>query len=262
MATAQARKFLFDTSFDPEDIRRDREAALAAERERAEAEVRALAEAAAPKEPEPEPEPPAPSFSLEDLQAASAQSYADGEQAGLAAAMASVGQRSSLVLAQLPEQIGELLAGQRRTDDALAEQTVRIALTLARKLLPELARRHGLTEIEALVRRCIADMLEEPRLVIRVSDGVIDAIREQLQPIADELGYAGALVLLVDPALGPADCRVEWADGGAERIADQLWQQIDAAVAGFFDYPQVAPPAAESDTAPPADDVPTEGPQS
>ena len=259
MATAPARKFLFDTSFDPEDLRRDQlQAEAAAERERAAAEALALAEAAPPPE-EPAPEPPAPTFSLEELQAASAQSYADGEQAGLAAARAAVEQQLAAALAHLPEQIATLLAAQRRSDDALAEQTVRVALTLARKLLPELARRHGLSEIEALIRRSLADMLEEPRIVVRVSDGLIEPIRDRLQPIADELGYPGALVLLVDPALGPADCRVEWADGGAERIADRLWQQIDAAVAGFFDYPQAVPAVADSsDTAPETGGSPAE----
>jgi flagellar assembly protein FliH len=257
MAAATARKFLFETSFDPEDIRRAREEALAeAERARAEAEAQARAEAdaalaAARPEPEPEPEPPPPTFSEEELAAARAAAYAEGEQAGHAAAMASIEQHLALAMGEVPRQLADLVDDQRRSDEALAEQTVRIAVTLARKLMPELARRRGLEEIEALLRSCLTDMLDEPRIVVRVSDGLIDAVRDRLQPIADELGYGGALVLLVDPALGPADCRVEWADGGCERIADKLWQDIDAAVARFFDYPVAQAGHAAADAEPP-----------
>jgi flagellar assembly protein FliH len=261
MATAQARKFLFETSFDPEDLRRARDEALArAERERAEAEARAAAEAA-PPEPEPEPEPPPPSFGEEEMAAARAEAFAEGERAGQEAAMATVERHLALALAQIPPQLAGMVEDQRRSDEALGEQTLRIALTIARKLMPELARRQGLGEVEALVRACLADMLEEPRIVVRVSDGLIEAVRTRLQPIADELGFAGALVLLVDPALGPADCRVEWADGGAERIADGLWRDIDAAVARFFDYPGIDGPAEAAAAPPAADETGAEPPQ-
>jgi hypothetical protein len=45
------------------------------------------------------------------------------------------------------------------------------------------------------------------------------------------------VTVLPDDALGPADCRVEWASGGAERVAAQMWREFDAATQRIFSDP-------------------------
>lgn len=228
------QKYLFDTSFDPEDMRREEDA----RRRAREAAAKAEAEARANAKTAGEAKPAEPTFGKADLEAAESKGYAAGEDAGRAAALNGIQQTLGEALASVARQLGPLIERQRLDQETTVEQSVQLALAITRKVLPELARRKGLAEIEALVRDCLKDMSEEPRIVIRVSDDMLDLVRARIEPLGESLGFPGSIVLLAEPSFGPADCRVEWADGGAERLAAQVWQDIETAVGRFLEYPQ------------------------
>ncbi|MCA8909402.1 MAG: hypothetical protein KDA49_12755 [Rhodospirillaceae bacterium] len=229
------QKFLFETSFDPEDIRRAKEAEARRKREA----ERAAAEAAAKAVVQPEPE--LPHFSEDDVEAARAAGYAEGEDAGRAEALNGIERHLADMIEQIPGTLGALVTAQKQSDADLVEHAVGIAVTVGRKLFPELARRRGLVEIEAVVRDCLAEMIDEPRLVIRVSDEMLDMVRARLDTLVAESGFEGAIVCMADPAMGPSDCRVDWADGGAERLSSRLWEEVEATIGRFFDYPGAVP---------------------
>lgn len=204
-------RFLFETSFDPEEI--------------------ALREEAARRKAVQPAAPPAPTFTEKQLVEARAKARAEGEQAGLSTAMAGIESRLATLLEGLPGQIQAVMADRQAADAALQAQTVEVALAVAQKLLPELARRHGMVEVEAVIAAALAEMLDEPRLVVRVADSNLDALRGRMEALSAEAGYQGAIILLADPALGPSDCRIEWADGGTARLSSRLWQDIDQTIA-------------------------------
>ena len=232
------RKFLFDESFDPDDIRRRKDAELV--RQAAEA---AAAEAATVVTPEPvvPEEPPEPTFSEAELEAARKAARAEGEAAGQQKAQQAVEAKLATAVAQIQPELSRLVEEQKLSDAALTEHAAQVGITVCRQLFPDLARKRGMAEVEAVIKDCLTDMIDEPRLVIRVNDDLLDAMRGRLSALSSETGFGGAVVLMADPNLGPSDCRVDWADGGAERVADQLWTQVDRAIARFLEYPQLAP---------------------
>lgn len=212
------RKFLFERSFD--DTFHRQEEPLPPVR---------------PAEPEPEPEPqqlepappPEPTFSQAELLQAHEDGYGDGFAAGKAAAENAAAIRLEATLSSVADALTGLLdhavasAGERRAE------AIEIALSIARKLLPAQERRHGLAEVEAMVADCVAELIEEPRLVIRLNDEMLDPVAGRIDELTTARGFAGKVVLLADAALGYGDCRIEWADGGAERIGERLWHDID-----------------------------------
>ena len=111
------------------------------------------------------------------------------------------------------------------------EGVIRIGAAISRKLLPELARRQGTAEAEAMLGAVITELIDEPRMVIRVADDDLDTISEKIDTIATRRGFAGKVVLLAETSVAPGDCRIEWADGGVERDSARLWHDIDLAVA-------------------------------
>ncbi len=220
-APAPSTKYLFEVSFDGEaDPAGDEPPAPVAD--------------AAPEPEGPPPIPPA-TFSEDDLVQACAAARAEGEEAGRQIAAEAFDAQANRLLEALLAQINDLVARQRDADGDLARQSVEIAIATARKCLPQMARRGGLMEIEDMVREILGGMLDEPRVVIRVADSVLDDLRARIDAIGQRLGFQGSVVLLSDPDMGPADCRVDWADGGAERIARNVWDDIDAAVKRAFD---------------------------
>ena len=176
------------------------------------------------------PEPPPPVFTAEELDAARAEALAEGRRLGETAATASVGGRIERLLSQVADRFGQLVAAQECADQQLVEQAVQLSLTFTRKLMPELSRRQGIAEIEAVARECLQGMLNRPRIVIRVAEEMLEPMGARVTALTDDLGYDGAVILRGDAALSPGDCQVDWAEGGAERISQRIWQDIESAV--------------------------------
>lgn len=216
------RKFLFETSFD--EIQRRREEPMPPPRPE--------------PEPEPEPEPappPEPSFSSAELLQAHEDGYADGFAAGKAAAEGATAARLAASLQGIEEMLARLLGGAAAEAEAGRREMVGIALAISRKLLPSFSQRHGLAEIEEMVAQCVGELVDEPRLVIRVADAMLDAVAEKVEAVTAARGFAGRVVMLADAALPPGDCRIEWADGGVERDTARLWRDVDALAARLLD---------------------------
>lgn len=205
-------KFLFDTQFD-----------------------------APPPPPEPEvveevvpeipPEPPAPTFSEAELEDAKKRAWddalAEGIRQGRAEILAAQGEVQNRLLESINNRIADVLTEQAARHTASRDMAMQIALAIARKILPNYTQRHGLAEVEAVVTQVMSEMGSEPRLVVRVADSQLDTITIKVQREAEQRGFAGKIVFMGDPEMGPADCRIEWAEGGVERDVRRLWSEID-----------------------------------
>ncbi|UEM04236.1 flagellar assembly protein FliH [Skermanella rosea] len=222
---SSTRKFLFDTEFDV-DVARRREERLAAE---------SVAAKPPPPEPEEPPPPPEPVFKSADLLQAHEDGYADGFANGKAQAEAAMAARIAATLDRLADQIEYIVQSAAESAARQREGVIEIGAAIARKLLPDFARRQGTAEIESMIAACVSDLIDEPRLVIRLADADLDALSERIDAITARRGFAGKVVLLAEPTVAPGDCRIEWADGGAERDSARLWQDIDRAAARLLD---------------------------
>ncbi|MDJ0607960.1 MAG: FliH/SctL family protein [Kiloniellales bacterium] len=218
---ARPEKFLFQTSFD--------ERALAREAERA-----AEAEAA-------------PSFGVEELAEAERKGYAAGEAAGRAEALAGAEQSAAAALSAIEQQLSRLGEDAAQSARQREERAIRVAVSVVRKLFPSMAAQGGLAEIEGLVEHCLASLEDEPRVVVRVPDAQLDALKARLDGIAAGCGFEGRIVLLSEAGLGPADARVEWADGGAEHDSQELWAEIDEVLDRALHTGHGGEPAAAAD---------------
>lgn len=195
---ALARKFLFDVSFDAPDPP---------------PEAAALAE---------------PAFVPADIDAARAEGFAEGHKAALAEAAAAAEALAACALETLAGGLQRLFDAQREATAAIERDAVALLRAVLQRAVPALCRKDPLAELEALIAQCLAEALDEPRIVARVADAAFDAVEARLAPLARAAGYSGKLVLLADSALGPGDGRVEWADGGAERNTPRLMAELDA----------------------------------
>ena len=207
----QHRKFLFDLSFDPPEERFE------------------------PAAPAPEPEPllpPEPDPAL--IEAVRAAARAEGEDEGYARgradAAASEAAKTATALALIGEGLQTLLSRIDAGEAARSAEAARIVATIARRMVPALARRSGFAEIEAVVAESLRRAVDEPRIVVRVPDAMFDEARARIDPLAQRAGFAGRVIILAEPSLGAYDCRVEWADGGMERDGARLWRDIENAL--------------------------------
>jgi len=123
-----------------------------------------------------------------------------------------------------------LAQSHRQAAEEMIAEGLKVAVGIARKVVPELAQRNAMNEIEALVTDCLRHLAEEPRVVVRVHDQFLDGLQGRIDELAQLSAFPGSIVLIADDGLAAGDCRVEWADGGAERDGGRLWKEIDAAI--------------------------------
>lgn len=174
--------------------------------------------------------PPPPTFSEAELQLARDQAYEAGRQAGLQEAETMTERMLGMALSTMAHQLHELVAAHALAAEEAVRDGVTVALTVARKLLPEYTRQHGLDEIEAVVHECLSHLDKDVRVTIRVNPEQLEAVREGGQRAADAAAFEGRLIYTADPRVVPGDCRVDWGDGGAERDQTRVWTEIEAVV--------------------------------
>lgn len=190
----------------------------------------------APPEPEINEEPPAPTFSEADLQAARDTAFEAGRAEGAAQSNAGFEQQIALAVAALNQGFSDLQAAQIRANQETMHDTVRVAAAIAAKLFPDYAARHGLGEVEAFVQNTVSTLFPEAEVVLRVPEALAEEIATRLAPTAASSELGERLKIVADPVLGPADCRMEWGNGGAERNCARLLEEIDGIVARFIEH--------------------------
>lgn len=207
-----------------------------------------------PPEPEiAEEAPPPPTFSEAELEAARSAAFEAGKAEGLAEAGSGFEKQIETALTVLQGEFAAVRAAQSEANDETLRDAVKVATTIARKLFPEFTRREGLEEIEAFVQATISTLFAEAEVIVRTPEPLTDELRARLAPIAAASGLGDNLEVAPDASLGPADCRISWGNGGAERNGAQLLGDIDALVARFLDHLDAAPQDdAISDNAPAA----------
>lgn len=183
---------------------------------------------------QPEPEPEVVSYSEDQLVLAKNQSYAQGKAEGLAEAQAAQEKRLADLVEKLLGMVEMLIAAEDRREVESMMHATKLALRVTHKLLPQFAQKSALEEIERVIIENLDVRKDEPRIAVMVPTQHLEMLKARVDDLALQRGFAGKLILIADDAMGPSDCRVEWADGGAERLYERLFAQIEGEFAKSF----------------------------
>jgi len=213
---AKLQKYLFDTDFGAPRI--------------APVDMAAYVEDEMMVEEEAPPPPPPPTFSEEELALAREQAFEQGRQTGAQEAAQTLQQMVGMAMASAAHHLQSLGAAQAAEAEKMAQEAAAVAVTIVRKLHPELARRYGVEEIENAVMDCLSHLDRLPKVTVKVAPSLVEAMKEKAKGLTAQASFDGKLAVVGDAGLAPGDCRVEWGDGGAERDQSAVWAQIDQAV--------------------------------
>ncbi len=197
-------KFLFDRDFDVEKVRQQQ-----------------LLEDPAVELP------PAPMYSEEMLAMARAQAYEQGVSDGLQQA----DQSQQQILLQLWDRAGHRLAGLIELEIAREQRAMSLAVQSAfhivKKFWPRLQKITGEKDLETFIADSLAHNNDETRIVLRVNDTQLDTVAAQLPRLKELQGFPGKVITLADDSVLPGDCKMEWADGGSEKLGRHVMQQLE-----------------------------------
>ena len=224
-------KFLFDTEFDPTATDEPSQASKARAK-------------------------PKPQYTDDDLAAARGEGQKAGFEQGVQHALGEIEKTAADALQQIAVQIAHLGRAQERAVINIRADAARLAFGIADRLAAGLVEREPLGEIESLISECLERLQAEPRIVIRVAEDLVDPLHQRIGQLSESTGFAGKMVLIGEPQMPAGDCRIEWADGGAERDMAVLVSEVGDAVQRYLGLqadaaaalPEAAePPAAAAD---------------
>ena len=194
MTLSAPRKFTFDTVFDGERV------------------------ISAPK--------PKRAFTPEELEAARADAFVQGQRSVVAQAEAQAAQALREVASAMRIAFAHLseVAHAHRSDSA------RLALACARKIadaaLDQFPEQPALAALEALSRELDA----QPRLLVRASSANVERLAAALTSAAESVGFAGLVVVKADPTLSPAAFSFDWGEGRAAFDPAAASARVEAAL--------------------------------
>lgn len=168
-----------------------------------------------------------PVYTEEQLVMAKNHSFAAGKAEGLKEARQQQEERIADLLQKTLAAAKKLVDAEDRRETEKCIAAAELAMRVTHRLLPQFSQQHALPEIERVITQAIETRRDEPRLAVTVPTAHLEALKGRVDSLALEKGYGGRVILLADDALGPGDCRVEWADGGAERLYERLFAQVE-----------------------------------
>lgn len=190
--------------------------------------------------------PPAPTFSQEDMARARREGFTEGKEAGIAETQSDSEKQMHDILNQISGQFAAIASGYGEVAERNRHEVVDIARAVTRKTLEKLLDADSLNAISATISELLPSLIEEPRIVIRVRDAALDPLQDRINDIRARSGFPGDIILLGEPDMGTALCRVEWADGGAEYDPLKFWHEIDAVIDQYLSIP-TEPPAEQAE---------------
>jgi flagellar assembly protein FliH len=184
---------------------------------------------------EPEPVvPPPPTFSEAEMAAAAATArktaLAEGMAQGRVEALSQRDRQAASALAAIGANLATIEKATRIGAETLTETAIELGLSIARKLFPELARRHGVAEVEALVRDSMEKLKAEPRFLVKISEEHAEELGGRIGEAAAAQGFEGKITVKADASVRPGDCQIEWAQGGLIRQGADIWSEIETAL--------------------------------
>jgi flagellar assembly protein FliH len=170
------------------------------------------------------------SLTQEEIDLLCAEARADGLQAGEVRALEQVAAGAR----EATQVIVDALRQTTLAFESIRAEAAQVALATACKMARAALAHAPQTEVEAALREAMHQAIGEPRILLRVSPAVADAISSRLAEIAHEEGYDGRVQIAPETAIEGADCRIEWRGGGAERSEAAIEQVIAKLIARRF----------------------------
>lgn len=168
------------------------------------------------------------------LEDARKKSFEEGREAGRRDAEATIEQQTANALEKLAAMQDELFQSYRRQQSLAETKAIEFGITAGCKLARELIRKAPEALVEGFFREALELVPGEAEITARLSPAVAEATIASIETWKAETGYKGHILILTDETLKPSDVAITWSDGGIKRSVDELMQAINTAMTGYF----------------------------
>jgi flagellar biosynthesis/type III secretory pathway protein FliH len=169
------------------------------------------------------------------IDTATANGEAHGFDRGYEQAMGEIAAQTQILLARLSTDMQVLydtLDGIKR--QLVADGTI-VATATGSAIGGRLMEKLPTERIGQLVEELINDVIDTPRLVVRVPPTLLDSARGAIDTITQSHGFSGRLIFLCEETYKIGDVTIEWAHGGLTFATLEQQQRVQSSAQAFVD---------------------------
>lgn len=170
-------------------------------------------------------------YSAEEVEAARAMGFAEGERSAVAQAEA----QAADALADIARAARAALSALQGVAHEHRVGSAQLALAAARRIADAALDRFPEAPAAAALEALVREIEAQPRLTVRVAPELQERIQATLNHTAEAIGFEGQIVARADPGMPPAAFILDWGDGKAafdpQDAAVRVAEALDAALA-------------------------------
>lgn len=170
-------------------------------------------------------------FTPEEVEAAKAQAYAEGERSAVARAE----QEAAQALAEVAHAVQQAFETLTQVAHEHREGSAMLALACARKIADAALSHFPEAPVTAALEALAREVESQPRIFVRVSPELEERTQQALENVAAQIGFQGQIVARADGAMAPAAFTFDWGDGRAafdpDGAAQRVAEALEAAIA-------------------------------
>lgn len=181
------------------------------------------------------PPPPPPVFREADMEhardAAKKIGYAEGFEAGIAQANTEAHASTRDLahhMSRIEEHVARLISQYNELITQQSGELSELVLMIARKVAGDALDTNAHLAVSELVGRCLPIVYGKPRVVIELAPAMLGAVEGALRAQFERSGFEGGVEFRAVEGMDPADVRVDWGTGAAQRNTGAIWQEIEA----------------------------------
>ena len=171
------------------------------------------------------------SFTPEEVEAAKAQAFAEGERSAVARAE----QKAAHALAEVAHAVQQAFGTLAQVAHEHREGSAMLALACGRKIADAALAHFPEAPIAAALEALAREVEAQPRIFVRVSPELEERTQQALENVAAQIGFQGQIVARADGAMAPAAFTFDWGDGRAafdpDGAAQRVAEALEAAIA-------------------------------
>lgn len=170
-------------------------------------------------------------FTIEEVEAAKAQAFAEGERSAVARAE----QEAAHALGEVAQAVQQAFSSLTHVAHEHREGSAMLALACARKIADAALTHFPEAPIVAALEALAREVEAQPRIFVRVSPELEERTQQALENVATQIGFQGQIVARADGAMAPAAFTFDWGDGRAafdpDGAAQRVAETLEAAIA-------------------------------
>lgn len=193
------------------------------------------------KNDEPPTPPPPPTFSEEQLETAKREAYQkgflDGVQDGINQAQNEQADLERKLMENIEAfaiSIDPIFTSYKSHILKLRQDMPTLAIAIAKKVAGAAMNADYQEVIEKATQQCAEAMISEPSVTISINESLAAALSQKLEKLHGKVPSSAHIEVIASPLIPAGDYRIEWKNGSIERIQENIWQQMDKAIANML----------------------------